>query len=339
MTNTVPRAAVNQQAQLGVESTAGTAVSAGKLLTAFTWTMGLKPTTKQFRGTGRQYPSASAMLKEMSAGKITGPGDFAQLVYPVSSLWGAATISAHGSSTTAYDWLWTPPLTGSYAKSAKTYTVQVGDSTDAEQYAYTVFTGWGYTFTRTTEMQVTGDLIAQTFTDGVTLTASPTEIEQLPMTGAQFNLYLDSTSSGIGGTQLTDPLKVEFKASDYYDGYWPVNRSNASYTSILDKEKKNELTILLEANSTGIAVKGNYLETGDKCYIRVDGQGPTIDGTNSVKAAMQHDMVCLVTNMAEFSIEEEVYAVSYTLAVSEDTAWGTSGTAQKLTLTNLLSAL
>ena len=333
-----PRATVNQQVQIGVEATPGTSVPANKLLDAFTWTLGLKPTTKQFRGTGRQYPSASAVLTEESAGKIAGPGDFAQLVYPLSSLYGNGTPTLHAPSTTAYDWTWTPPIVGSYATSAKTYTVQVGDATDAEQYAFLVFTGYNYSFGRKQEITLGADFMAQTFTDGVTLTASPTAVEQSPMVGAQANIYLDPTSAALGTTQLTDPMKVEFKASDYYDGYWPINRAAASFTNILDKEKKHELTLTLQANSTAIAFKGSYLETGARAYVRVSVQGPLIDTPNAVHASFQHDMACFVSNMAEFADEEGVYAVKYTLVVAEDTAWST-GQAQKITMTNLVQAL
>ena len=333
-----PRASINQQVQVGVESVYGTAVSASKLLTAFTWSMGLKAATKQFRGVGRQYPSASSLLTEYSAGKLSGPGDFAQMAYILATTWGAPTFTLHGPSTTAYDNKWTPPLVGSYAANAKSLTMQMGDSVDAEQYAGLVATGWGYSFGRKQEVQFSADLMSLTFTDGITLTASPTEVEQLPMTGAQMSLYLDTTSAGIGTTLLTDPLKADFKASGYFDGYWPINRANASYTSLLDKEKKHELKLSLMANSTGIAVKGNYLETGARAYVRVQGQGPVIDSGHSVNAGMTHDMVCFVSDMAEFSDVDGVYAVEYTLQVAEDTAWNT-GTAQIMTLTNLLASL
>lgn len=334
-----PRASINQQVQIGVESVSGTPVAASKLLDAFSWTLGLKPTTKQFRGMGRQYPSASAVLTEMSAGKLSGPGDFAQMVYVLASLWGLPTAVLHGASTTAYDWPFAPPIIGSYAASAKSYTVQVGDVVDAEQYAYLVFTGMNYSFNRKQEVTFGADLMAQTFTDGVTMTASPTAVEQVPMTGAQANVYLDTTSAGIGTTQLSDVLKFDYKASDYYDGYWPINRANASYTSLLDKEKKHEVTLTLQANTTGVALKNSYLETGARCYLRCALTGPIIDSGHSVNASMLHDMVCFVSNVAEFADEEGVYGVQYTLTVAEDTAWGASGTAQKLTLTNLLSAL
>lgn len=332
------RSSVNQVIQIGVESVPGTAVACSKVLDAFVWTFGGKPTTKQFRGTGRQYPSASALLTEMSQGKISGSFDFAQCVYPLSSLFGGATIALHGASSTAYDWKWTPALTGSYAANAKTYTLQNGDAVDAEQYAFSVFTGWGYSFTRKQEATVSGDWMAQTFTDGATLTASPTVVEQIPATGAQFNLYLDTSSGGIGTTQLTDPLKCDFAASGYYDPYWPINRSNASFTNLVDKEKKNELKFTLQANSAGIAVRGNYLETGSRAYVRVNGAGPVIDSGHSINATFQHDMAVFCSDMAEFSDVDGVYAVEYTFQVAEDSAWS-SGQSQVLTLTNLLSAL
>ncbi|MDE1904956.1 MAG: hypothetical protein KGH75_00715 [Rhodospirillales bacterium] len=277
-----PRASVNQQCQIGLETTPGTSVAASKLLDAFIWTFGPKIATKQFRGTGRQHPSASAVLTEYAGGKISGSLDFAQSVYPLSSLFGAATITTHSGATTVKDWKWTPALTGSYAANAKTFTLQNGEASDAEQYAYAVFTAFGYNFTRKQEAQITSDWISQSFTDGVTLTASPTTVAQYPATGADFNLYLDSTSAGIGTTQLLDPLNVAWTAGPFYDPYWPINRTNASFTSIIDKEKKQELKVKLQGNSTGIAIKGNYLENGARCYVRVSGQGQLIENDVTV---------------------------------------------------------
>lgn len=424
-----PRAATNQLVQIGVESVPGTTVAAGKLLGAFTWTFGEKSETKQFTATGHKYPSASEMLSEFSEGKISGEGDFAALVYPVSSCFGAATIALHSGATVANDWTFTPPITG--AASPKTYTVQQGNSVDdSQQYGYLIFSGWGYSFGRKTEVTIEGEWFSQTFTDGITMTATPTNIALTPMTGAQMNVYLDTSSSGLGTTQLADPLKVDFKGSDFYNQYWPINRTNQSFTSHIDKKPKNELKLLLQANTTGIAIRGNYLQTGTRCYVRVSGQGPVIENDwtvgvgaasagnftlsfkgqttaniayNALASAVQsalrllstigntgctvtgtapnwvvqltgalatdtadaltgngggltggaltitaapiyagftHDMACFVSGMSEFSDSDDVYAVEYTLAVAEDTGWGSApGTAQKLVITNLLSAL
>ena len=63
-----------------------------------------------------------------------------------------------------------------------------------------------------------------------------------------------------------------------------------------------------------------------------------IQEANSVNATMTHDMVLFVSDVSELSDTDGVYAVEYTLQVAEDTAWGT-GTAQKLTFTNLIQDL
>src|SRR5579859_624949 len=126
------RATVNQVIQLGVESTHGTPVAASKLLEAWTWTFGDKPTTKQFTATGRKHPGASELLMEMSQGKIAGQGDFNAMIYPLSSLLGTPTPVLHGASTTAYDWKFTPALSGAYNPTS--FTLQNGDAIDAEQY-------------------------------------------------------------------------------------------------------------------------------------------------------------------------------------------------------------
>lgn len=156
----------------------------------------------------------------MSAGKISGQGDFAALVYPLSSVLSAATISSHTGSVASYDWTFNPPIAG--VSSPKSYTVQQGDSVDAEQYAYLLFSGFGYSINRKQEVTISGDWFSQTFTDGISMTSSPTNIALSPMTGAQFNVYLDASSAGLGTTQLSNVLKADFAGSNFFGQYWPL---------------------------------------------------------------------------------------------------------------------
>ena len=331
------RAKVNQVVQIGVESTAGSGTVAGKLLSAWDWTFGGKAATKQFTGTGRKYPSASAELTEMSEGKISGAGDFAALVYPLSSVYGAATITSVGTSTTAKSWTFTPPIAG--AASPKTFVVQQGDTNDAEQYAYLIFSGWGYTIGRKQEVAITGDWFSQTFSDGVTMTTSPVNIALLPMTGAMANIYLDTTSSGLGTTQLTNIMKFEYKGSNFYSQYWPINRANASFTSHIDMMPKNEVTLTLNADTTAMALRSTYLEADTvRAYIQVTVTGPTIASAPTETALMTHQMACFCSDIKPFSDVDGDYAIEFTFQVAEDTGWN-SGQSQVLVLQNLLTAL
>ena len=177
------RSTINQKVQWGLEITHGTGVSCNKVLSSYIWTLGAKPTTKQFRGSGRQYPGTSALLYKEGSFKAAGPGDFGENTYLMSMLWGAPVSALSGLSTTAYTNTWTPPLTGSYASTVKSATLQMGEAT-GEQYTYNVMTGFGYKINRKQEINFDFEGINQGFTTGVSLTASPTEVEQLPMTGA-----------------------------------------------------------------------------------------------------------------------------------------------------------
>jgi hypothetical protein len=419
------RASVNQQVQIGPESVPCTSVPAGKLLKAFNWSMGAKPTTKQFTGTGAKYPSASEEMTEEAAGKISGEADYQAMVYPVSSVFGKTSPTLHTGASLANDWKYTPILTG--VQNPQTYTMQQGDTVEAEQYTYLIFTGFGYSITRKDAISVSGDWISQSLTAGATLTPTPTTIAQYPMVGKQFNIYLDSTSTGIGTTQLSNVLKADFNAGGYYGEFWPLNRANASFTSTIDAMPKDEMKLTLEADPTAMAILSTYLQTGNRVYMRVDGVGAliendqivaigaasagtftltykgqttsaitfnalasavqtalrglstigatgcTVSGTaptwtvlmtgalandvtaltinggsltggtplvtaQPINAAMRHDMCLFVTDIADFSDADGIYATEYTMVVAEDTAWA-SGQSQVLTLTNLLSAL
>ena len=257
------------------------------------------------------------------------------------AIYGPATVALVGASTTVYGWTFMPPIAGPAAP--VTYTVMQGNATDdTQQYAYTMFSGWGYTFTRKQEVSITGEWFSQSLTDGATMTASPTNIALLPMTGVMCNVYLDTTSAGIGTTQLANILKCDFKGSNYFGQYWPINRANASYTAHLDLLPKNELKLTLNADATAMALRTAYLETDTvRCYVQVNILGPELDVPHTTYAQMTHNMACFISDMVEFSDVDGVYAVEVTLQVAEDTTWTalTGGTAQTLLLQNLLATL
>lgn len=328
------RMTVNQKVQLGKETTPGTPVTGSKLIEAFTWQIGPKPDVKTFRATGRRHSAVAEENLEWAEGKISGEPDYAAVVYPLAMIYGAVTPAAHAPSITAFDWIWTPPLTG--ATTVQTFTLENGDTVEAEKYAYLMASGFNYKFARK-EMSLGADIFAQAVTTGITPTASPTAVALSPIVGKHVNVYLDTTSAGIGGTQLSNVLEVSFNASGYYGQFWPLNRTNTSFTSHLDLPPKQEVKLCIEADATGIGYL-THLQAGDKLYMRVDAQGPLIDVANSIHAEFKHDMSLLLTSVDAQGDKDGIFAWEYTFELAEDTAWNT-GQAQQITATNLLSAL
>jgi hypothetical protein len=329
------RASVNQQVQLGPEATPGTSVPAGKLIEAFNWAWGIKSSIKLFRPTGRKYSSTAEELTEMTEGKISGDMDYNAAMYVLNSVYGKVTPVLVAPSTTVYKSVFTPPLSG--AANPQTYTLQQGDSVRADQMAYLLFTGWGYKIDRKSVVSVSGEFMGQLITDPATMTPTPTVVPLLPMPGKQANVYLDTTSAGIGVTQLVNFLSFDFTASGYYGALWFLNRANVSYSGHVDLPPKNEVKLLLEADAVGMSLLA-HMQAGDTVYVRVDALGQVIDAPNSLNAEFKHDMALKVSNVSEFSDKDGLYAIEWTLEVVEDSAWGT-GTAQIVTLTNTLSAL
>jgi hypothetical protein len=331
------RMTVNARVQVGAESTAGTAVSAGKLLECFNFKFGPKADVNMFTPTGRKYASEQEENMEWGEGSVDGNMDYNGLLYLLSSVFGKVTPSAFNSSATAKGWAFTPPVTG--AADPQTYTFEQGDSVRAHKFAYGLLTKFGYKFSRK-EASCSGDILAQSISDGITMTSSPTAVALAPIVGKHFNIYLDTTSGGIGGTQLTKVLSFEFSFDGIYGPFWPVNRSNASFAAHVDLPPKTMAKLLLEADSTGMSLLSN-LQSGDTLFLRVEAQGAQIasdggSGTDPIYNLFTHDMAVKVSSPNDFSDSDGIFATEWELTIVEDSGWAKAHTA---TVVSLVTAL
>lgn len=271
---------VNQQVQIGAESTSalGTAVAATKLLKCFTWNIGIDAGVSMFGSTGHKYDETQEEDWEQTAFDVSGNMDFNGVPYLLAGTMGSVNPAAHGTSATTKDWIYIPPIFGSVVP--QTYTVMQGDSVRARSFPYALFNSFGYKGTRKTPFTVTGKGFGQALTDGITLTSSPTSIALAPTTGKFFNVYLDTTSAGLGTTLLTRCFSVDYAFDAVYDPFYPLNRSNASYTGHVDVKPKTTLKIILAVDAVGLAaMQTTYLQNGATAYIRVNATGKIIDNS------------------------------------------------------------
>lgn len=334
MTFVPERTSVNQRVQIGPESTTalGTPVAATKLLECFDWTLGIAADVIFYRATGHKYDTVQEENTEWVDGTLAGTLDYNGVVYPLASICGSVAPVNHTSSTTAKDWILTPPTTGSIVP--QTYTLEQGDAVRAHRASYVIFTDFGYKGTRK-DFSISGKFIAQPLSDGITMTASPTPVALAPVVSKQFNVYLDPTSSGLGTTQLLRVLSVDYQMTGTYGPLWVLNRSNIGYTAHVDMAPKAIFKLKVEADAAGMALLG-YLQTGATYYLRVQALGNVIDVTNSVNNTFQHDMAVKVNKPTTFADDQGVFAIEWDLQVVEDPTWGKS---QLFTVTNLLTAL
>jgi hypothetical protein len=273
---------------------------------------------------------------EFISGTLAGNLDYNGVIYPLASVFGSQAVAAHGSSSTAKDWIWTPPLSGSVVP--QTYTLQQGDAIRARQIAYMLMTEFGYKGTRK-DFTCSGKMVAQPLSDGVTMTASPTTVPVAPVVGKHWNVYLDSTSAGLGTTQLLRCFSIDYLFTNVYGTFFPLNRANLGWTAHVDLVPKATIKLLLEADSLGMAPL-SYLQAGTTYYLRVAAVGAQIaaDGPGAVNNTFQHDMAIKFGKPSAFKDEQGVYALEWECTVVEDPTWGT-GKAQTLTVTNLIASL
>lgn len=324
------RATINQVVQIGVEATPGTAVAASKLLQALNIEPAIKIEAPTFRPLGGKFPVLAAPGKDYVQAKISGDAAcYNHLAYLLAGVLAYAAPAQQGT-TPAYKWTFSPSQTAE--DTIKTYTVEQGSSARAGRFAYGLVTEFGLRFDRRT-VEVSGSMLGQAYEDGIAMTAAPTAVQVQPIVPSTLDVYLDDTAAGIGVTKLTRLLSGEFKVSDRFGPLWTVNSALSSFAAHVETKPKMSLTLLVEADAAGMGLLAP-LRSGDKRYVRLKAVGPLIAGTYYY--SFQLDLCCVVTEVGEFSDEDGVYAVEWTLTPAYDADWGKAVTCE---LVNTLSGL
>ncbi len=328
------RATVNQRVQIGAEvtTTPGTTVAANKLLQCFDWQFGINADVKFYRPTGRKYDTVQEENTEWVDGTMTGPMDFNGILYPLLSACGSITPPTV-ADVSSYTWVISPPVSGTIAP--QTYSIQQGDpTTRAHKFAYGLFTEFGYTATRH-DFTCSGKLLGQPITDGATLTSSPSAIALSPIPSKFINVYFDSTSGGLGVTQLLKPLSITYLMTGIYVPEWVLNRANLGYTTHVDMAPKTTMKLKVEADAQGMSPLP-LLQSGATYFLEVDALGG-LAGSATVHYEFKHDMAVKVNKPAStFQDDNGVYAIEWEFDIVEDSGWGKS---QMFTVANTIAGL
>jgi hypothetical protein len=269
---------------IGAESTHGTGVAASKRLECFDWTGGIGVDNKLYRPTGHLYSTVAEENMEWMDWTLGGTLDYNGAVYVLSGAAGTGAITSHGTSATAKDWKFTPPIIYPVVDPT-TYTIEQGDNVRAHKATYLLFTSFGYKMSRK-DTSISGKMLSQAIQDNITLTASPTTVALAPVVGKHVNVYLDTTSANIGVTQLTRAFQVDYMFDAIYNGFYPLNRAQLSYTGHVNAAPKTSMKLLLEADSNGMSILTN-MQQGTTLYMRTQALGLQIDNSWTVTLGTQ----------------------------------------------------
>lgn len=306
------KASIFQTVQIGIETTPGTPVAAGKKLLATSIVPAVKTESDTFRAIGNKYPSFAVVNKEWTEASIEGKMTYNEILYLLSSLLSQPTPVQQGG-TTAYKWTFTSNTSAEDA--GKTFTVEQGDSNSAWRAAGVKVSGLEFTFNRN-EVSLTGTAVGQALETGITMTETPTSMTPRPVLPAHVKLYMADTQAGLGSAQaMSRGFSLTWGLTDKNALVWPIGQSPV----LVESEPKAEAKLSIATDTTGLGLI-TTMRNGATKWFRVLAEGAVIQTT--YKYIFQIDFPAQITEVGEFSDEDGLYLVEYTMAVIHDTTWG-----------------
>lgn len=325
------RTSVTQVVQIGVETTEGTAVAANKSLPSLMFDVQPEGNVEEIRASGTKFPTIHAPGRDWTTAKISGQPTYDEIVYLLSSILETATITT--VDTSGRSWAFTPSSTA--PDTVKSFTIEQGSSVRAHKFAGGLVTELTLKGDKD-KVELSGSVLGRAFTDGITLTTTPTAIAQIPILAKEFDIWLDDTSGGLGTTKFTRILSWELSLKNRFGPLFAVNTADTSYAASVELPVTGEFKFRAEADSQAMGLL-TTVRAGATKFVRLKATSAQLAGAVSSTYAMTWDLAC---NVKEFpkSIGDTdgVYAVDMSLGIKHDGTWGQALLA---TVVNKLAAL
>lgn len=324
------RASVIEQVQIGRETVPGTAVACPTTLRSMSLAMKIAGDNDLFRPDGHKFNAINVPNMEWSTFQMTGKPTYTEICYPLEALFGAATLTSPGTLARKRVY----GMADAALATPKTLTIMKGSSVRAQKLAYGTFTDLALAFSRKTGLTMTGQGLGQQFTDGITMTAAPTDAALVPIVGKQLDAYLDPTSGALGTTKLLRAFSIEPAITGAYGPLWPIDSTNPSFGGLIDLAPGTSLKVVVEADAAGMAPLTQY-RSGDLLFLRVHALGALID------VATNYEFIgdfCLGLNKAPQPDGDldGVTIIEYDCELVKDVTWGK---ALEISVTNAIAAL
>jgi hypothetical protein len=311
------RASVGMTQQIGVETVEGTSVSAGKQLQSLSFALSPQIETARFKPMGQKFDTAVIPGKDFSQADIGGLATYEEIQYLLCSALVKVTPTVSGTTGQ----LWTIEPSSTTEDTVATYTVEQGSAVRAHKATGVLVTDFSITFTRDS-VEVGGTALGQLFTDGITLTATPTALPLVPILPQTVSVYLDTTGAGLGTTKLLRVLECELGVGSRFGPLWPLNASLASYAAHIETEPDATFRLMVEADATGMGLL-TTLRAGSTSFVRVEAVGGVIGaGPATFKATF--DVAVKWEAVNSLDDQDGVYAAEFGGRIVRDATWAKS---------------
>lgn len=315
------RMIVSEVQQIGVETTAGTAVAPTKQFGGLSVELDTAIEFDEFKPSGQLPMSIVAPRQEWAEGSLSGYPTYTEIVYPLSNLLGAATITTPSGATNARKWLWEPDESTPWTP--KTWTIRRGvPSGTAEEANYVLLSGLSFMFSRTAAPEIGGDLFGRRLDYAATLaTTGVTSPTLVPILATQVDVYLDTTSAGLGGSQLLRDFAFEWSISDLFSQIWPLNSSLTSFAAHSIQAPTIEAKLTMGNDTAGIGPVTN-MRAGSTVWVRCRATGAVDSIESGQRYRLTFDMPLKVVAAPSRGDENGLSVLEWTFRNVYDSTWG-----------------
>lgn len=334
------RSSITQSAQIGLESTPGIAVAAPKRLGSMGFEIGPKIDTKTLKPEGQKYGILQILGKEWTEAKIKGMPTYPELPYALASCVNSPTVTQvmdGATPTGAYRWTF---VSDTFTDdSPKTYTIEQGSSFRAHRFTNAIIPEYSWKWSRDS-IDLDGSLLGKAIEDGITLTASPTLLPQVPVRPSELSVYMDAASGSLGTTKMLRTLKGEFGIADRFSPLWVVDAALPSFANTVEQEPTVQWKMTQMANQQAMdsLIK---MRAGGTSFLRLNAVGPNIyTGSGGSPLIVNHqcniDVAGQIEDVSPFSDEDGVYAIEWTFRAVHDPTWAKAFAVEVITTTAAL---
>jgi hypothetical protein len=325
---------VARNVQIGKETTPGTGVTGSKQLQYIGFSLAPALEMNQFRPMGSKVNSAITPGKDSSEVSIEGAGSYSEIVYVLSSL--LKDVTATTVDTSGKQWLYEPLARTEETKAR--YTIEEGSTVRAGKATYGTVTDMTLTYNRSDGLTVSGSGFAQAYQDNITLTPTPTVIEEAIVLPTHLNIYSNDTFGAIGTTKLTRDFEAVCEIGGVVGQVWPINSANASFVSDVELVPSATISLTCSADTAGMAFL-IAARAGATKYVRLEAKSTVLAGAATAFYSLTVDMACKVTEFPGFDDEDGLKVVKVGLAPVLDSTFSAPGAWCRITAVNKTASL
>lgn len=271
---------------------------------------------------GSLFDTIAAPRQEWASGSLSGYPAYTELPYPLSNVFGAATITTPSGAVNTRRWVWTPSSNTPWTpKTWSIYRGMVGNT--AESASYGLLSGLNMSFSRASQPEIGGDFFARALDYAATIaTTGVTPFELVPILPAEVCVYVDDTFAAIGTTKLDRAFVAGFDVSGLFGPFWPLDCENDSFGGHAPLKPDAGATLQLGNDTVGRAFVP-WMRAGSTAYIRIEATGPEIDaGPPAFTHRLRIDLATKVVDAPSRADMDGLSTLEWSLGIFDDPDMG-----------------